>query len=384
MQPRPNGSKRWEQHVKSRTDGAVVTLWVLAGIATTLAAWTGWNTRRSDFQMLWTSAHQWWTGADPYAGAVAGADLNPPFVILLLTPLGWLASPTAFAVWTLLGWVCVGAAASFIAKACHSSSWLTIMAVALVTVGGTTATASGQLTWPLMLLVTLGWVADRQQAARTTGVVIGAMVAIKLFFGLWFVDLALRRAGRLLTTAIAVASIAFLLGLLVHGMAGYASWLDALGRIAWTDKEINASLLGLWTRVLPPAQVFPVWAASAAFVAAGGVGVVWRRRDADTRWAVLILTALLVSPLGWVYYVPLALGPLWALHVRQPRTLVDSLLLIAWCIPVGSDVPSPAGRWWLLIWTNRYTWALLALWVRALASQSHVATAHHYSRTGPE
>jgi hypothetical protein len=346
----------------------VVTLWVLGGIVTMLAAWTGWNTRRSDFQMLWTSAHQWWTGTDPYAGAVAGADLNPPFVILLLTPLGWLPSSAAFALWTLLGWLCAGVAASLIARACRSSSWLTIMAVALVTVGGATATASGQLTWPLLLLVTLGWVADRQQATRTTGAVIGAMTAIKLFFGLWFVDLVLRRAGRVLAIATAVVLVGLLLGLLVHGMDGYASWLDALGRITWTEKQTNASLLGMWTRVLPPADVYTVWAASAAVVAAGGVGVAWRRRDADIRWAVLILTALLVSPLGWVYYVPLALGPLWALHVRRPLAFVDSLLLVAWCIPVGSDVPSPAGRWWLLIWTNRYTWGLLALWLRALCS----------------
>lgn len=360
---------------RSLTEWAVVTLWVLAGIVTILAAWTGWNTRRSDFQMLWTSAHQWWTGADPYAGAIAGADLNSPFVILLLTPLGWLPAPAAFALWTLLGWLCVGVAAWLIAKACHASSWLTIMAVALVTVGGTTATASGQLTWPLLLLVTLGWVADRRQATRTTGVVIGAIAGIKLFFGLWFVDLAVRRAGRVLTIATTVALLAFLLGLIVHGMSGYASWLDALRGVTWTDKEMNASLLGLWTRVLPPAHVFPVWAASAAVVAAGGVGAVWRRRDADVRWAVLILTALLVSPLGWVYYVPLALGPLWALHVRRPLALVDSLLLVAWCIPVGSDVPSPSGKWWPLIWTNRFTWALLALWVRALARSSMTTNA---------
>ena len=348
---------------QSLTENALTAFWVVAGVVSILAAWTGARTRRSDFQMMWTSAHLWRTGADPYSGTVARADLNPPVVVWILTPLAWFSPPVAFVLWTFLGWACLAIAAWLIAREAAAGSALTIMAAALVTAGGTMATASGQITWPLLLIVTLGWLADRRGHARRSGTLIGLLLAVKLFFGLWLVDLVLRRAGRALAFAAVAAVLACFVGLAVHGVAGYASWLDALGRVTWVERETNASLFGLWTRLLAPARARTVWLASAAVVAAVGLGVTWRTPDADIRWATLISSALLVSPLGWVYYVPIAIGPLWRLHVRDSFRTIDAMLFAVWCIP--SAVPDPpVSAGWHMIWANRFTFALFALWIR--------------------
>jgi hypothetical protein len=350
---------------QSLTEIAVTAFWVVAGIVSVLAAWTGGRTRRSDFQMMWTSAHLWRSGTDPYSGVVAGADLNPPVVVWILTPLAWFSPPVAFVLWTLFGWTCLAIAAWLIARESGAASGLTIMAAVLVTAGGTMATASGQLTWPLLLLVTLAWLADRHDRARGAGALIGLMAAVKLFFGLWLVDLLLRRAGRALAFAAGGVLVACLIGLAVHGPAGYASWLDALRRVTWAGRETNASLFGFWTRELSPARARLSWLVSAAIVAAAGLSVSWRAPDPDIRWATLMISALLVSPLGWVYYVPLAIGPLWVLHGRGSLRKVDAVLYAAWCIP--SAVPyAPASAGWHMVWINRYSFALFALWIRII------------------
>jgi hypothetical protein len=47
---------------------------------------------------------------------------------------------------------------------------------------------------------------------------------------------------------------------------------------------------------------------------------------------------------------------------------MDGLLFAFWCIPYRlPDLPLPAWGWWQIAWANRYTYTLLALWVRVLA-----------------
>jgi hypothetical protein len=90
----------------------------------------------------------------------------------------------------------------------------------------------------------------------------------------------------------------------------------------------------------------------------------------DREWAMLLLGSLLLSPLGWVYYVWIALWPVAAsIGHAQPwrrRQLVDLLL-----------VPGLAGWIWfgkMTEWgqpsllatatlASMYFWALLSLWL---------------------
>ena len=64
--------------------------------------------------------------------------------------------------------------------------------------------------------------------------------------------------------------------------------------------------------MLPPvAFVHPVTVAGTAFFVALAVLVALRSRwhSADRQMMSLFLAALLMSPLGWVYYLPMAFGP---------------------------------------------------------------------------
>ncbi|MGH9383180.1 MAG: hypothetical protein ACRD2N_02660, partial [Vicinamibacterales bacterium] len=94
----------------------------------------------------------------------------------------------------------------------------------------------------------------------------------------------------------------------------------------------------------------------------------------DRAFALSILTALLASPLGWVYYLWFALGPMAALWVsgslRQwPGPAI--LLLVAtpgllW--PIVQTLLAQHARWGSLTIGSIYTWTTVALWSAVLLS----------------
>jgi len=168
-----------------------------------------------------------------------------------------------------------------------------------------------------------------------------------------------------------------LVGLLVAGVAGYRSWLAALGQISWTAHWLNASLLGLFTRtmtvtpdvlrmtplVVRPELVRPVWWVSVAVVVAVAARALLRTRDRDRAWSVMLVTSLLVSPLGWVYYAPLATGPILGSAQRSSfwtRVVIAggyALLLIP---PISAAWLGASGT---ALLGSIYNWALILLFV---------------------
>jgi hypothetical protein len=118
---------------------------------------------------------------------------------------------------------------------------------------------------------------------------------------------------------------------LIFGVPAHWAWLSTLSSIDWVAEEANASLLGFFTRILSgpsiyctltplvvaPDLIHPLWIFSILLIA--GLTFVASRsgsRDAgdiDRDFALLLLAALLLSPLGWTYYLWLPLGPLVAL-----------------------------------------------------------------------
>jgi hypothetical protein len=123
--------------------------------------------------------------------------------------------------------------------------------------------------------------------------------------------------------------------------------------------------------------------AASTLVAIGGGAIVtviaWlalrRETDVDRQWAVLGMTALLLFPLGWTYYLPLFGGPL-LLTCRRP-VLAAVLLLLNIPGPVLASIH--LGIVGTATLGSLGFWTTFALWCDALgASRSNRHSADLY------
>jgi hypothetical protein len=186
---------------------------------------------------------------------------------------------------------------------------------------------------------------------------------------------------------------------------------------------MNASLLGFFTRSLSepsiyctfmplavvPELIHPLWVFSVLLVA--GLTFVASRggaRDAsdiDRDFALLLLAALLLSPLGWTYYLWLPLGPLisllhkWWLRPRisanpfsffplswKQRLLLAAVPGLVW--PVTELSRFQPHAWATMSVGSIYFWSTFFLWAALIAdwwaTRGSVATFRQVRLPGSE
>jgi hypothetical protein len=264
-------------------------------------------------------------------------NLNPPHFQLLVLPLALLSPGAALAVWAVTSVLCLGASILVVLRELKlrptAWSWWrgTVWFLAFAGTGVMVGTA--EVAFLLMLPLTLGWAAARRDEWTRAGVYLGLAMGLKLFLLIFVPYLVLRRRPGAAAASCATAAASFLTGLLVVGVSGYWSWLSQLASVTWAWRGPNASILGILTRSLsenpyytPVAVatelVFPLWFPLVAIVAGVSLAAVRLDHDpsaVDRAFAILLSAALLISPLGWIYYLWLALGPVAALAIAWNR-----------------------------------------------------------------
>jgi hypothetical protein len=219
-------------------------------------------------------------------------------------------------------------------------------------------------------------------------------MSIKPFVLIFLPYLVLRRQIRATVIAGIVGAGCFLVGLIVFGTEAHTAWLRELKAIHWVWANTNASLLGFLTRTLSESAVFspvvnvpelvkPLWCLSAGIVGVcslrATMGNPATATGIDRDFAILLLAALLISPLGWTYYFWLPVGPLvaciygwWGLGAyANPREDTSLLLwkkrLLLLALPglvwpfVATSVFQPH-RWATVSIGSIYFWTILCLW----------------------
>lgn len=90
-------------------------------------------------------------------------------------------------------------------------------------------------------------------------------------------------------------------------------------------------------------------------------------------WASIALLALLLSPLGWVHYVPIAAGPLSAMVADAPR-VARRLGIAGWllvCNPLAWMLPTnESGPGMLLTIGSSYMWGISLLLASVLVTRN--------------
>jgi alpha-1,2-mannosyltransferase len=214
------------------------------------------------------------------------------------------------------------------------------------------------------------WRRDRWLAGS---VAYGLALGLKPFLGVFLLWLLITRRWRAAAVSAGVAALSFAIGMAAYGIDVSRAWIQALTDVTWTDAVMNASLQGILVRALtdspssPTTPLVTLPALAAPLVLGGSVVIVvitllrTRRQHIDQSWMPLMASALLASPLGWLYYI------WWVLPGPRPsRLLLESPLL--W-IPMIVTAASEPGGWWAVTLGSVYFWGLFTLWLTRISKE---------------
>ena len=259
-------------------------------------------------------------------------DLNPPHSHFLYLPLAVAPSWLALPAWYVLSGLClygsIGITVSEIGIGLtpRRKQWMIVGLMSFSAMG--VAVAMAHMSFPLMLLVTLAWRNARHGRWGKAGSWLGLALSIKPFLLIFVPYLVLKGCWRGVAAVGLTTGLAFLVGLLVFGLESHRSWLRVISRAdSWAWLPLNASLYGIMSRVLmknplftpmvtlEPSLVRVVWLALG--IPAGLVALYRTFTDpvsegTDRAFGILLVSAVLLSPLGWIYYFWLPVGPIVA------------------------------------------------------------------------
>jgi hypothetical protein len=295
---------------------------------------------KSDFAVFYQEGLAWTHDAALYQSSAGFPNLNPPLLtVAVFAPLARVSLRGAQLVWIaceLAGLV----GAVRIIRTETGRPWpslVTATALLLLTQGAFIATLQGQLTWLLIYPVTRAWAAYRHDRLIAAGLWLAPAIAAKPPLAL----LALLLPWPVWMTAGIVAGGVAGLAILVTGFAPWIAWLRLSGAVSWLPSPFNASLWGMAARWSGRARMGELSTGAIAIVIVASSVFAWRawqQTDRDRRVVLAVLVSVLVSPLGWGYYLPLAFGPALATWPRSGLAWTAYALSLA---PVGGGPALP-------------------------------------------
>lgn len=376
----------------------------------------------NDFGKFWYSAVAFLNNQDMYGKSPATLiqvnhlysqqfwNLNPPHFHIFLLPLALLPPLLSLTLWGMASLVALVVTLDRIGNeiVMEYSAWRNRIAfLGLLAFSGTGATMiTGQLSLIIFLPVTLAWLSIRSGRWDRGAVILGLTASIKPFLLIFLPYFLLKKRFKAALLATWCSAIPFAIGLLIFGTNNYRSWLDHLRSVDWAWASMNASIFGMLTRVLSENPTFAVLADipilailiwSSFAVIAGGITLLFIHHDrsplhVDRAFFLLLLLAILCSPLGWIYYLFLPLGPAtsimsswWTKEGRAHSSSISSLVRLRntlfWIGLPGYFIPIPLTLWfqpnsWLtLSLGSSYCWSTVLFWI-ALLVDCRVANPH--------
>ncbi len=297
----------------------LVILLAVAGWLTAFALFAFWRVGmdRSDFFLFFESGRAWLDGGNVYP-LDQNPNLNPPTaVVVLFAPLARLPYVVAQILWTLCGAAGLLASIRVAARALRLTrvQVLWILGITNITHAAFLIWMQGQLSWLLMYPVTRAWLAIRDGQQMRAGLWLAPAIAVKPILAL----LPLVLPWRVWLTAGAASAFMTLCTILWTGWESWAAWLRVGSAVAWLEWPPNASLWGLAARLqsgvlksLTLNELHPALIGVTVIIGA----IAWlqaaREPNVDRRFTLAVMWTVLMSPLGWIYYLPLGLGPMVA------------------------------------------------------------------------
>ena len=205
----------------------------------------------ADFDTFWRSAVALLEGRDVYDTGARLENLNPPFWILLISPLGLLEPLLAYRIFALITLVITVGCLVWIAEEVRlRSPWAVVGAVMLLLSSPLLATlALGQIYPILALGLVAAWVADRRGRPVHSGTSLGLVVALKPSLAPVLLWPLVRLRWGAFGAALASGAAATLVGVVVMGPGATLDWLRLLSGRSPSPYWDNASLPGAAARL---------------------------------------------------------------------------------------------------------------------------------------
>jgi alpha-1,2-mannosyltransferase len=291
---------------------------------------------RYDFRAFYVDGDAWNHGLQLYSRA----NLNPPSATLaLFAPLARLSFARAQIIWTLAGTLGVFCSGVVIAR---ELAWtpveaITRIALLLITHAAYLVFAFGQVTWVLLLPATLAWIFYRRDRPYLAGVWFGVLIAFKPSFAVSALVLSLPVWVTAGAVSIGISAIC----VSVTGWGPWQGWFELGRAVSWIEDPLSASIWGLLARFEHVSRLSELSAASIVVALSVSAWAIWRTVSVTQRDERLVCAWLLqttIAPLGWIYYLPLAFGPVAASWQNRRRAWIALGLV---CVPLGLVEPKP-------------------------------------------
>lgn len=298
--------------------------------------------RGSDFLAFYQSGEAWSAGLHSYRLSTEVPNLTPPLLLPLFSLFALMPFSAALFLWTAVSLACLGAALPTLSQR-TGLPWWDLGLLALGSAPGGITLGLGQVGFVLTLAFTQAWTAAQEDRWPAVGGWIGLLCVLKPFYGLFALWLLWRRQWRAVAIIVVVWTAAMAGGLLVTSAGEIRDWMAALGDVSWQANIYNASLSGVSARLftysesLRAAQWTPLAESvlaervtlaglSLLTFTASGWGLLRHRYSLDRTFVILSSLGLLLSPLGWVHYAQVVIGPLLAIRTPSRWLWVAAVL----------------------------------------------------------
>lgn len=281
-------------------------------------------------------------------------NLNPPFQSLLISPLGLLSYSTAFWIWSLisltLGLISIYLIYNAYRKEFRNSHPFELSIIFLLFFPTILNFSSGQISVLLLFFVTIAWISARSGKDRFAGIAIGIALSLKIFFGLFIPVFIILRRWKLLVWSLGTFFVCNIFTLLAVGSEPHIEYMQTISSVTWYSASWNASIMGFFTRIFGGAESVPL-------INFPGIGLIlivvfsilvvmfllWiaifgndkNKSEFDLIFSTTLVSMLLVSPFGWIYYFVLLIIPLvvtWYSAKKYKDYIMMGLLIVAWIL----------------------------------------------------
>lgn len=295
------------------------------------------------------------------------STLNPPFFALLTYPLKYLSYVTAYWTWSILS-IAAGIISVLLLQKQLFSDSSKQMSLLLIVFFFTylptfVNTGFGQVSLLLLPILVLAWLAARNRYSILAGILLGILTALKIIFGIFFIYFLMRREWRALFCFIATTLLCMLLVIPVFGFENYVNYYHTMQNIAWYSSSWNAGIYGVLVRLFGGGELnMPLihwpqlthkiyWILIIGLIIGllGFLSFVKNKFSnvptikCDLDFSCVIVTMLLISPLGWLYYFTWLIIPYFTIitiiqSTKQPSNTFNLHIILAAAIAL-SGIP---------------------------------------------
>lgn len=254
-------------------------------------------------------------------------NLIPPLWMLFLLPLGLLDYPVAYMIWIGFTLLAIVMTSRVIQQQLNLTLNQTLLLLVILLLLPTTREIfhTGQITWLLGYVLALAWRDLRHEKNHRAAFLLGCLFSIRTFFGLFLLYFLFKKQYRAAILMFTTFLLVIVLSIVLTGWDTFKDYIHVLGGVNWYSTSWNASFLGEFSRLFGRHEsnlvLFdePILTHFCSVVCSLGLlGFLihfYRTRlnsslfSQDIGFGLCLVSMLLLSPFGWVYYFDFLIIP---------------------------------------------------------------------------